>query len=228
MAADVRLIITGDGSHSLKNEALNETYHSFHGAVQESTHVFIKKGLDYWCRYRTGTPSVLEIGFGTGLNALLTYAYAADHKVNVYYETLETYPLPAAVYKELNFPAVMQRPELTLQQLALHDASWEKEEAIGPWFRLLKRQLSVDLYDPGQPFDIIYFDAFAPAKQPEMWTIEIIKKMFNSLQSGGILVTYCAQGQFKRNLKEAGFEVETLPGPPGKKEMVRATRPNAR
>jgi len=224
METPVQLIMTGDGSHSLKNEKLNETYHSTHGAIQESMHVFVKKGLEYWTTYFKEAPVVLEIGFGTGLNALLTLEFAESHAQPVCYETLETYPLCLQLAEKLNFASQMQRPDLAPFFKKLHEADWNKESQLTPHFTFLKRELSVQDYVPARQFNLIYFDAFAPSKQPEMWTLEVIKKMADLLVEGGILVTYCAQGQFKRNLKEAGFEVESLPGPPFKKEMVRAVK----
>lgn len=224
METPVQLIVTGDGSHSLKNEQLNETYHSTHGAIQESAHVFIKKGLAYLTTYFKGVPAVLEIGFGTGLNALLTLEFAESHRQPVYYETIETYPLGNHVVEQLNFARQLQRPDLVPVFKKLHEADWGGELQLTPNFNFLKRELSVHDYVPTRQFNLIYFDAFAPSKQPEMWTLEVIKEMADVLVQGGILVTYCAQGQFKRNLNEAGFEVETLPGPPFKKEMVRAVK----
>jgi len=224
MSSNLRLILTEDGSHSLKNESLNETYHSFHGAVQESTHVFIKKGLQYWCNYFSGIPRILEIGFGTGLNAFLTLLYAEDHQQLVDYVTLETLPLNAGIYKALNYAASTERPEKQGMFERLHASPWEEKMGIGDYLSLTKRAVSVHDFHSPAPFNIIYFDAFAPSKQPDMWAPEVIQKMYDLLAANGILVTYCAQGQFKRNLKQAGFVVEELPGPPGKKEMVRAAK----
>jgi tRNA U34 5-methylaminomethyl-2-thiouridine-forming methyltransferase MnmC len=224
MDSNVHLILTEDGSHSLKNEALNETYHSFHGAVQESAHVFIKLGLRHWCNHHEGTPSVLEIGFGTGLNAYLSLLFAEKHARPVAFETLETFPLPTDIYENLNYADLIGEGDLPKYFQLLHSSDWGKPVEITPHFFLTKLETPVHDYSPTTPFNIIYFDAFAPNKQPEMWAMEVIQKMYDSLAPGGFLVTYCAQGQFKRNLKQAGFTVEELPGPPGKKEMVRAVK----
>ncbi|WP_339788581.1 MAG: tRNA (5-methylaminomethyl-2-thiouridine)(34)-methyltransferase MnmD [Imperialibacter sp.] len=224
MDSNVHLILTDDGSHSLKNEALNETYHSFHGAVQESAHVFIEMGLRHWCNQHKGAARILEIGFGTGLNAYLSLIFAKEHARTVAFETLETFPLPTEIYENLNYADLIGEGDLPKYFRLLHSSDWGKPVEITPHFFLKKLETPVHDYSSTTPFNIIYFDAFAPNKQPEMWTMEVIQKMYDSLAPGGFLVTYCAQGQFKRNLKQAGFTVEELPGPPGKKEMVRAVK----
>lgn len=220
----ISLITTGDGSHSLRNEELNETYHSAHGALQESSHVFIKNGLEYWISTRDEAPRILEVGFGTGLNALLALSFAETQQTPVYCESLETYPLSAAIYEKLNYTAMMGSADLVEPFRLMHASNWGLEIKLGKYFTFLKEQESIHSYQSSGPFHIIFFDAFAPGKQPDMWKPDVMKKMYDLLAPGGILVTYCAQGQFKRNLKEAGFEVETLQGPPGKKEMVRGVK----
>ncbi|MEQ8532090.1 MAG: tRNA (5-methylaminomethyl-2-thiouridine)(34)-methyltransferase MnmD [Imperialibacter sp.] len=224
MNANVYLILTEDGSHSLKNEALNETYHSFHGAVQESAHVFIAMGLGHWCDHHDSSPRILEIGFGTGLNAFLSLIFAEEHQQEVYLESLETFPLPAEIYEALNYAEAVGNAEFGHLFDQLHTSQWGEKAELTAHFSLKKVEAPVHEYSPTTPFNIIYFDAFAPNKQPEMWTMDVLQKMYDSLAPGGFLVTYCAQGQFKRNLKQAGFTVEELPGPPGKKEMVRAVK----
>ncbi|MEQ9374204.1 MAG: tRNA (5-methylaminomethyl-2-thiouridine)(34)-methyltransferase MnmD [Imperialibacter sp.] len=224
MSANIHLIVTDDGSHSLKNEALNETYHSFHGAIQESSHVFIEMGLRHWCDHHKSAPKILEIGFGTGLNAFLSLIFAEEHQQEVYFESLETFPLPAEIYDALNYAEAVGKAEFGYRFGRLHTAQWGEKAQVATHFSLKKVETPVHYYSSTTPFNIIYFDAFAPNKQPEMWAMEVIQKMYDSLAPGGFLVTYCAQGQFKRNLKQAGFRVEELPGPPGKKEMVRAVK----
>ena len=223
---EVKIIETEDGSHSLYVPSLNETYHSFHGAIRESKHVFIKEGLKYWLTSQSRkSASILEVGFGTGLNALLSLEFAQSNVVDLFFHTLEPYPLEESVVKQLNYPELLQLPALADAFGVLHSAAWEVEEAIAPNFTIRKNlQRLEDFVAEPESFDIVYFDAFAPNKQSELWTPEMLEKIFNLLSPSGIMVTYCAKGQLKRDLKTLGFVVESLPGPPGKKEMVRATK----
>lgn len=207
---DVKLIVTSDGSHTLLNTSLDETYHSRHGAVQESLHVFIRNGLEKISR---DVVNVFEVGFGTGLNALLT----ATTGSRVNYTSIEAFPLEASVYNSLNYP-----PKDLL--LRLHDAPWNEPVQIVPTFILRKLHATLELISLADKYDIVYFDAFAPSKQPAMWELPILKKVCDALSPGGLFVTYCAKGQLKRDLRSLGLEVETLEGPPGKKEMVRGTK----
>ena len=220
---EIRIITTADGSHSLLNTILQETYHSVHGAIQESKHVFIVHGLDHWVE-RTGKREIriLEIGFGTGLNAFLTVLRAEACGIQVYYESWESHPLETDVVTQLNYPIVLHSKELFSD---LHEVSWDQPVHITPDFILHKRKGSILIDLPGiHSFDVVYYDAFAPAKQAEMWTFEVLKKVTDSLSASGAWVTYCAKGQVKRDLKKLGLTVETLAGPPGKKEMIRASR----
>jgi len=213
--------LTGDGSHTLYIEALGEYYHSTHGAIRESEYVFIEKGLKA-CK---GTSvDLLEVGFGTGLNALLTLNHAREKGVSIRYDALELYPLPPEVYRKLNYADHLD------QQAAgwfeeLHSAPWNRLTEITPFFRLHKLERDFVSFEPNRSYDLVFFDAFAPGKQPEMWSSQPMTKLFQALRPRGLLVTYCAQGKFKRMLKDIGFEVESLPGPPGKREMTRAIRP---
>ena len=207
----IKIITTSDGSHSLLNTELDETYHSKHGALQESLHVFIKNGLDHFAAInQVEEVRIFEVGFGTGLNALL--AARSEKKVN--YTSIEAFPLSAEIYTQLNY----EPKDLLLQlhansQLATRNFKFTKLNAT---------LQSIDL--SGSRFDIIFFDAFAPSKQPELWELAMIKKVCDTLTPGGLFVTYCAKGQLKRDLRSLNLEVETLPGPPGKKEMVRGTK----
>lgn len=219
----IELITTGDGSHSLLNTALDETYHSRHGALQESKYVFIKQGLNFFIE-KTGSKqlSILEVGFGTGLNAWLTLQEAQALNIHVHYTTLETYPLSASVWPSLNYAA---GSEFEKDFMKLHESEWNKEVLIASSFMLHKLEQSLQDFDAaGKQFDIIYFDAFAPNKQPELWEAPILGKVVRSLSPSGIFVTYCAKGQLKRDLKSFDLAVESLPGPPGKREMVRALK----
>tara|TARA_R110001592_G_scaffold74233_1_gene225895 strand:- start:284 stop:961 length:678 start_codon:yes stop_codon:yes gene_type:complete len=220
--AEVKIIITEDGSHSLYHAELNETYHSFHGAVQESRHVFLKEGLDFLrSDLNPSKIRVLEIGFGTGLNAILTSEWAAAHQVKVDYTTLEPFPLKSEVYEALNYHEFFEDKTAKERFLELHNAAWEKEFQQNEFFTLLKTESKLQDFIADSLFDIVFFDAFAPSKQSEMWDLEVIEKTVGLLDTNGAFVTYCAKGQLKRDLKAVGLTVETLPGPPGKKEMVR-------
>lgn len=219
--SEIKLFITGDGSHSLFNEKMNETYHSRHGAVRESQHVFIEQGFHNLIeKQKLPVVSILEVGFGTGLNALLTAHEAIQKKRMVQYTSLETFPVPSEIWEQLNYPD----PEHVFSNL--HQAEWHRWVEIHSHFQLLKLETSLQTVELNpQVFDLIYFDAFAPGKQPELWELPILYKVTNTLKPGGVFVTYCAKGQLKRDLKAVGLQVESLPGPPGKREMVRATRP---
>lgn len=221
---EVKIITTSDGSHSLLNTTLHETYHSIHGAVQESKHVFIVHGLDHWLeRNKKKEIKILEIGFGTGLNAFLTLLRSTGAGLDIYYESWEAHPLEMDIVKQLNYPTFLGSPELFS---SIQEASWDQRVSITPEFTLHKRKgdILIGQLEESIPFDLIYYDAFAPVKQPEMWTFEIFKKVTGSLALAGVWITYCAKGQVKRDLKTLGLMVETLPGPPGKKEMIRASR----
>ncbi|GCC52009.1 methyltransferase [Chryseotalea sanaruensis] len=219
----IELITTGDGSHSLLNTSLDETYHSRHGALQESKYVFIKQGLNFFIE-KAGNKqvSILEVGFGTGLNAWLTLQEAQALNISIHYTSLETYPLPKSVWPSLNY-ATGSEFEKDFEKL--HEAEWNKEVLINKDFSLHKVEQSLQEFDVvGKSFDIIYFDAFAPNKQPELWEASILQKVVISLNPSGVFVTYCAKGQLKRDLKSFDLVVESLPGPPGKREMVRALK----
>jgi tRNA U34 5-methylaminomethyl-2-thiouridine-forming methyltransferase MnmC len=216
----IKIIVTNDGSHSLLNETLDETYHSRHGAVQESMYVFIEQGLNYWLEQRNVKAiSILEVGFGTGLNALLTLTEAIKRDINIDYYSLETVPLEREVWMNLNYPDPLYFFK------AIHVAEWGQVCEIDAHFRMIKKNESLltTVLQPAQ-FDLVYFDAFAPNKQPEMWELPVLEKVVSTLKPGGLFVTYCAKGQLKRDLKSLGLTVESLPGPPGKREMVRALK----
>jgi tRNA U34 5-methylaminomethyl-2-thiouridine-forming methyltransferase MnmC len=223
MTDPIQIITTGDGSHSLLNTAINETYHSIHGAITESRHVFIENGLHYFSTQHITRPvRILEIGFGTGLNALLTAMYAADAQTNIHYSTLEAFPLPDTIWQSLNYADTPEQQKLFFK---LHEASWNVEAQIHSNFTLRKvRDTLQDVKLESQAFDLIYYDAFAPAKQPEMWEVPMLKKIEQAMHAESVFVTYCAKGQLKRDLKLLGMRVDTLAGPPGKKEMVRAVK----
>lgn len=215
------LITTGDGSHSLLNTHLNETYHSHHGAVQESLHVFIDKGLKFFLESSKSTEvTIFEVGFGTGLNAFLTMQLAKSRpSINTVYTTIEAFPLGREVWSQLNY-AASDREDFN----QLHESEWEQFVRISHNFVLGKKRITLQEITLTESFDVIYFDAFAPNKQPEMWEIPVLEKVVAAMKAGSVFVTYCAKGQLKRDLKSLGLTVETLAGPPGKKEMVRALK----
>ncbi|GGK76732.1 tRNA (5-methylaminomethyl-2-thiouridine)(34)-methyltransferase MnmD [Rufibacter glacialis] len=216
---------TKDGSTTLFVPELNEHYHSVHGALQESLHVFVKMGLQAALE-RLARVRVLEVGFGTGLNALLTLQHTLTSGAEVHYDTLEKYPLTPEVVAQLQFDKFILNPELLDFFAPLHAAPWEQPVAITPHFTLRKLETDLESFRPApESYDLVYFDAFAPEKQPHLWTDAIFQKMYDCLAPGGTLVTYCAKGSFKRSLKAAGFTVEALPGPPGKREMTRGVKP---
>lgn len=220
----LKIITTEDGSHSLYDEKLNETYHSTRGARGESMHVFIKEGLEYWqAKNKAKKVRILEVGLGTALNAFLTAQYAESYQIKIHFTSFEPFPIKREIYEKLNFSQEIKGRELLLK---IHKSEWEQEVELSSHFTLFKKAQRLEELVSSQKFDLIYFDAFAPSKQPEIWSLENIQKCYRQLEKGGILTTYCAQGQFKRNLLEAGFQVETLQGAMGKKEMVRAIKIN--
>jgi tRNA U34 5-methylaminomethyl-2-thiouridine-forming methyltransferase MnmC len=211
------MVLTRDGSHTVLHPS-GDTYHSVHGAMQESQHVFLQNGLTYYRNSQSKTPiNILEVGLGTALNALLTVQQYPD--IKIHYTALEPYPLTAEVYEQLNYAG---RDIL----LDLHRCAWSVPFALTPQFVFQKLSSTLAMSTlPKAYFDVVYFDAFAPNSQPELWTVEAFEKIFHAMTEHAVLVTYCAKGQVKRNLKAAGFTVESLAGPPGKREMVRALKP---
>ena len=219
--ANIKLIETEDGSHTLVNLDLNEGYHSLKGARGESMHVFIEAGLRYFQKLKPANSiSIFEVGFGTGLNAWLSYEYAAQNpNTKFYYESIETLPVEREIYEKLNFS------EDTVFQ-SLHEVSWEEQHVFGNFLLTKKLQSLREFHVVDQAYDIVFFDAFAPSKQPEMWEKPMLEKCYQMLSPEGIFVTYSARGQVKRDLASLGFHVETLTGAMGKKEMVRARKTN--
>jgi tRNA U34 5-methylaminomethyl-2-thiouridine-forming methyltransferase MnmC len=220
----VEFKITGDGSHTLYSPELGEHYHSVFGAITESRHVFIKAGFHF-----TKSPSelveILEIGFGTGLNALLTCIESEVTGCQVKYTTIELNPLEVDIYSFLNFNDLIDFQDSREIFQQLHQVPWNEGVQLTNFFYLHKINTSLlDYQPPKEAFDLVYFDAFGPNVQPEMWTREVFDKMAFGLKKQGLLVTYSAKGTVKRNLKEAGFLIEKLPGPAGKREILRAVK----
>lgn len=214
------LQVTSDGSHTLYMPDMDEHYHSVNGAIQESEHVFIEAGLH---RLSKKEIRVLEIGFGTGLNAFLTLLDSMQTDVNITYYSMELYPLDIALVQNLNYGKVLCAGEEALF-MALHEAPWNQSASITPNFTLHKMKGDCNQAELPNEIDLVYFDAFAPDKQPEMWNQELFNKLYFRMNVGGILTTYCAKGAVRRTMKESGFSVERIPGPPGKREMLRATK----
>ncbi|MFW5663542.1 MAG: tRNA (5-methylaminomethyl-2-thiouridine)(34)-methyltransferase MnmD [bacterium] len=219
------LIATSDGSHTLKLKGHDEQYHSVNGALQESEHVFIKSGLDAF----EALPNplfVLEIGLGTGLNALLTGREACLRNSRILYEALEPYPVDSSVWQQLNYPDLLGDPWLIELFEKIHTASSERYENFRDWFffRCFQARLQDQELEPAK-YHLVFFDAFGPDTQPEMWTREMFETIFQSMKPGGVLVTYCVKGEVRRVMKASGFEVSKIPGPKGKREMSRAVKP---
>ncbi|MEO5642228.1 MAG: tRNA (5-methylaminomethyl-2-thiouridine)(34)-methyltransferase MnmD [Bacteroidia bacterium] len=222
-----KVTLTEDGSSTVFNSSLKQHYHSIHGAVQESQHVFMRMGWEFsaWPEL-PGEISILEIGFGTGLNAFLVLLKCTEElNRHVSYTSLEAFPLEEEEFTALNYSTALNFPDRHDKFLALHRAEWEVPTAIANGFTLLKKKIKLEDFIPEQTsFDLIFFDAFSPEAQPELWTEEIFKKLYDGMKPGGILVTYCAKGQVRRNLIATGFSVERLEGPPGKREMLRGRK----
>ena len=220
-----KIIKTGDGSVTIHLPEWDEQYHSKHGAVQEAQHVFLKMGLHYFTESRNQQDlSILEIGFGTGLNAFLTFLEADKLNLKIDYTGVEAYPVSSEEIKLLNYPEAANALDHTSAFQKLHETNWEERSAISEHFYLTKHQLKFQQITAKEKYDIIYFDAFGARVQPDLWTEEIFNIMFKALKQNGVLVTYAAKGSVRRAMIACGFQVEKLPGPPGKREMLRAVK----
>lgn len=215
----IQVRISEDGSSTLYRPDIDEHYHSYHGAVQESMHVFIDAGL----KHHPGKElNILEIGFGTGLNALLTMLHGNNR--DIIYHAIEKYPPGAGLISEINYPVYIEHPRAAEFFSLLHSAPWNTEKKLTPNFSLYKEdddllQFSTDIH-----FDLVYFDAFAPDKQPELWTPETFTTIAECMTPNAILTTYSTKGSVKRAIKNAGLTIEKIPGPPGKREILRARK----
>lgn len=215
------IIRTEDGSTTLYVPELNEHYHSVHGAIQESLHIFIRAGIEH-CGLLS--PCILEAGFGTGLNAYLTLVHAHSQEQHITYHSFEKYPLSPEEVKALNYNEHINFPEKELF-FRLHECEWNKDIIISPYFTLHKHHADFRQVDFDSRFDIVFYDAFNPDVQPHLWTGETFSRFYRALRPGGTLVTYCVKGIVKQALRSVGFTLKRLPGPPGKREMLRATKP---
>lgn len=219
-------LTTRDGSVTIHLPEWNEQYHSKHGAINEAKHVFINHGLRYVLSL--GMPKVvalkiLEIGFGTGLNALLSLLHCEENQTDLQYTAVEAFPVTSEEAGELNYPKLLQIDASLF--LSLHEAPWEEEIAVTPLVKLLKRKQHFQEITDRDQFHLIYFDAFGARVQPELWTHSIFKAMFDALKPGGVLVTYSSKGSVRRDMAKIGFLVERLQGPPGKRHMLRGRKP---
>jgi len=215
------IIITADGSSTIHLPEWNEQYHSKHGAIQEALHVFIKSGLQLFFDQNI---SILEIGFGTGLNSFITFLEAPKLNLTIDYVGVEAYPVDANEIEKLNYVSELKADNHIEVFKQLHQIKWGEKETISGGFNLTKQQQFFHEIKDENTFDLIYFDAFGARVQPELWTEEIFQIMFNALKNGGVLVTYSAKGSVRRAMQAVGFKVERLPGPPGKREMLRAIK----
>ncbi|MBT8312087.1 MAG: tRNA (5-methylaminomethyl-2-thiouridine)(34)-methyltransferase MnmD [Flavobacteriaceae bacterium] len=216
-----RIIETADGSKTILIEDWQEQYHSIHGAVQEAYHVFIKQGL---YAVEKQEIAILEMGFGTGLNALITYLESKKTQLKIRYYGIEAYPVSQEELAQLNYAAMLKTPGLEDVFKQMHDYPWEEARDLVSNFSLHKKRMNFQDVSESEQYDLIYFDAFGPRVQPELWTLELFQKMYTALLPGGILVTYSAKGSVRRAMEQCGFQVERLAGPPGKREMLRAIK----
>ena len=218
-----KIVKTRDGSNTIFVPEFEETYHSTHGAIQESLHVFIHSGLNF--KTELNDINILEVGFGTGLNTLLSLIDSEETKRNIKYTSLEAYPLKWDLVSKLNYIDLICKGKYSATYKKMHICHWESFYILSPHFSLRKQNIKLQnvLFD--NEFDVVYFDAFAPRVQPDLWTKEVFTSMYKALKPGGVLVTYCAKGSVKRALRYVGFELQSIPGPPGKREMSRAIKP---
>jgi tRNA U34 5-methylaminomethyl-2-thiouridine-forming methyltransferase MnmC len=219
-----KIIITNDNSKTIFLPHLNETYHSIHGAIQEAKHVFTNKLIDSFQVNKQNEINILEIGLGTGLNVLLTYIETEPFNKVINYSAIEAFPLNPNLAFKMDYCSMLGNKYKYIFE-KIHNEKWEEKFQISNNFSLKKLNIKIENYEPlKNKFDVIYYDAFGPKAQPEMWSINIFQKMYDILKLNGFLITYCAKGEVKRNLKTLGFKVETLQGPPGKREMTKAVK----
>jgi tRNA U34 5-methylaminomethyl-2-thiouridine-forming methyltransferase MnmC len=215
------ILKTLDGSTTIHLPDWNESYHSKYGAIQEAYHVFIQNGLN---TFNSQPVCILEIGFGTGLNAFITYLESKKSNQKIDYYGVEAYPISSEEIFQMNYVSELNVVSESEVFKLIHECEWEINNKISTLFSLTKRKQFIEQINDHDKFDLIYFDAFGYRVQPELWSTDIFRKMYKSLKSKGTLVTYAAKGVVKRSLIEVGFKVEKLPGPPGKREMFRATK----
>lgn len=220
-----KIRITEDGSTTLELIGTDENFHSTHGAIQESEHIFIQNGLLKKALEQKHI-RIFEMGFGTGLNALLTKLWSAKNNLIIDYYSIEAYPVEMELVEELNYSEMLKlKGEEANFLRTLHTTEWNKKSELFPSFQFEKRKARFEEFEfPEEAFDLVYFDAFNPDLQPELWTVEIFQKIYLAMKPKGILMTYSAKGKVKRALKAAGFILNGLPGPPGKREITQAIK----
>ncbi|KAA3622046.1 MAG: SAM-dependent methyltransferase [Bacteroidetes bacterium] len=220
---DIKIVTTQDGSHSLFSQQFGEQYHSKYGAILESRHVFIEAGLFY--KFSSSDEvNVLEIGFGSGLNAFLSYLESVNRPKKIYYETMEAFPVSEPDALKLNYPEQLMAEDHASIFQQMHRLPWDAVHQLSPNFHFKKVLKKFEELKESARFDVVYFDAFAPGTQPELWENSMLSLVYEAMRPKGVLVTYSAKGSVKRNLKSLGFQVENIPGPPGKREMIRAIK----
>ena len=221
---NLKIIKTSDGSDTIFNQDLNETYHSLNGSIKESELVYIRNGLEFFLDKKTrDSVRVLEIGFGTGLNFLLTKIFMEKRNEKLFYHTLEPFPLPSGLLKKINYIEKLGEGYRNIFDNS-HRSRPNETVNLNEKITFLRSDLTLESIKFSKKYDVIYFDAFAPSRQPEIWEKENLKKIYSHMNLNSILVTYCSSGQFKRDLRGVGFDVDVLPGPVGKREMVRAIK----
>ena len=220
-----RIIVTADGSHTLQSLQFSETYHSTFGAINESMHVFVSAGLHMALERFPGGMNILEVGFGTGLNALLTLLDPEVRGCRISYTAVEAFPLDEALWQGLNYPGLLKDENAAKYYESLHRCGWDEDHEAAPGFMIRKVKLRVQDYLAAENhFNLVYHDAFSPAVQPEMWTAELFTHLSAMICPGGILVSYSSKGAVRRAMQEAGFRMEKIPGPTGKREMLRGIK----
>ena len=220
-----RIITSEDGSHTIELIGQNEQYHSTYGAVQESSHVYIKHGLERIAEQKQQI-NILEVGMGTGLNVLLTYQYALQHHLHIHYTAIEAYPLDKIIWEQLNYSEIIN-PDLLNAYQNIHQSNWREEYKLGKDFVLKKMDQPIqNTILKSNSFDLVYFDAFNPDLEPNLWNEEIFNNLFVSMRKNSVLSTYSTKGIVKRALKSCGFKIEKKPGPIGKREILNALKAN--
>ena len=219
------IVVTADGATTIGIPSWKEHYNSTHGAVNEAMHVFIQNGLSHW---KSQNPNdvrcnILEIGFGTGLNAWLTFLNNVDSNLTVFYYGIEAFPVQIELIEALNYTQLAESSKANIFR-SMHLNEWNVPLSLSPNFSLTKIQSTFEAVKAKDAYDLIYYDAFGARVQPELWTVQMFQKMQNALKPGGVLVTYCAKGSVRRAMLDVGLEVERLIGPPGKREMLRASK----
>ncbi len=215
------LVLTEDGSHTIVFKHSNISYHSLHGAIAESTKIYIEYGLAKACEFKNNI-RIFELGFGTGLNAYLSYIFGSSNKIDIDYTCIEPYPIEEKIYSMLNYPALLNYDPKILTHF--HTLEFAHQTQISEKFKFQKIKCRWEDFKIKQKYDLIYFDAFGPGHDSALWDLDTTQKLMDMLNDNGIMTSFCAQGQFKRNLRSVGFDIEALKGPIGKREVTRATK----